>query len=70
MRKSPARHVVDTFLGARPTARAVGVDPRNVFHWLKRGKIPRNQMGTILLIARELGLDITPEDLIFGREVK
>lgn len=64
------------FRGVRATARAIGRNPSTVSKWQREreakgtsGEIPGSAQRTILAAARERGLDITAEDLIFGRDV-
>jgi hypothetical protein len=74
---SPAKYVIHVFGGVRPTARAIGRDPSTVCKWpLPRaqkgcdGKIPGGVFRTILKEAKKRKLDITANDLIFGRNIK
>lgn len=74
MRFSPAAYVVLLFGGVRPVARAAGCSPSTVSRWFTRSKsnetfyrVPAAYQGILLDAARELGLDLTAEDLINGR---
>lgn len=77
MRLNPADYVIHMFDGVRPLARAIKKSPATVCVWRKnrskktsdKGRIPSSSHRTILNEARERGLDITPDDLIFGREL-
>ncbi len=76
MHLSPADYVVRVFKGVRATARLIGRSPTSVSKWTmpkaKRGSngmIPSQAQRIILLKARALGLDLTAEDLILGREI-
>jgi DNA-binding transcriptional regulator YdaS (Cro superfamily) len=72
---TPAQYVIRTFDGVGATARAIGCDASNVSKWAKprartpAGTIPQCRHAAILAKAKELGLDITPTDLVIGREV-
>lgn len=74
---SPAEYVIRQFKGVRATARAIGRSPSSVSKWRcpkgeKRGcdgQVPGTVQRVILEKARELGLDITPSDLINGRVI-
>lgn len=73
---SPAEYVIRIFGGVRKTARAIGVSPTAVVGWRaigrrkeQLGRVPSKSQRRILERARELGLDLTAEDLIMGREV-
>lgn len=73
---TPAQHVINTFKGVRAAARIIGCGPMTVSRWCfpKEKKGGEGRVGsafqkTILLKARALGLDLTAEDLILGREI-
>lgn len=66
---SPAEKIIEKFGGAGELARALGVAPSTVYRWV----YPRNRRGTggiippenhlkILDLARERGIEISPED--------
>lgn len=72
----PAHFIVMQFGSVTATAKAIGVTKYCVSRWQHpRGKkkdewaLPGVQLKKILIAARERGIDITPEDLIFGRVV-
>jgi len=74
---SPALYVIHVFGGVRKTARAIGRGPSSVSKWkLPRekdgceGNIPSAAQRKILKVAEEQSLDITPHDLLYGRNVK
>ena len=69
MHISPAECVIRAFGGVRSTARAIGVEPSAVSRWRKRGPIPTGSLLIVLEKAKELGLDITSDDLIHGRDM-
>lgn len=73
-RKTPGRTVADELGGIRPTARALEeatgeiVWPSTVYDWLYMDSIPSRWHIPLLRAAEIGGRDLTPEDLIFGRE--
>lgn len=76
MHFTPAQYVTKMFGGIRATARAIGRDPSSVLQWGKPveiggrgGMIPTAIRLTILAKAKELDLDITSQDLDYGREI-
>ena len=76
MHLTPAEYVVHVFQGVRLTARAIGRSPASVSKWSRPrtekgadGQIPSAAQRRILEIAKKAGLDITPDDLMFGRKV-
>jgi len=76
MKLSPAQYVIQTFGGVRDTARILGVLPTSVSRWKlrrpkrgDRGLIPSHLHRKILKKASKLNLDITPFDLVWGREI-
>lgn len=77
MHLTPAEYIILKFKGVRATARALGRSPSSVSKWRSTkseqgtgGNIPSRAARQILAKARELHLDITPDDLLFGREVE
>lgn len=76
MKLKPAAYVVRLFGGVRATARAAGRTPGAVCLWKKSakdggggGKVPAGVRRTLLRVAKKRGLDLTSNDLDFGREV-
>lgn len=76
MHLNPAEYVIHVFKGARAAARAIGRHHSRVIRWSKpkeaggsEGRIPGPVRMRILTKARELDLDITPQDLDFGRTI-
>lgn len=74
---SPAEYVIHVFRGVRATARAIGRSPSSISKWTsprdtqgRGGSVPGSVQKTILAKAKELDLDITADDLIFGRDVR
>lgn len=75
---APGAYAVHIFGGARHLAVAIGVNPGMVSHWCKGRRhveprvpepIPTKHIRTILVVARERGLPVTPDDLIWGRDL-
>lgn len=67
---SPAEFVIMKFGGIRPTARATGYQPNAILKWrYRKGFVPTSAQPVILKAAQDMGIDITAEDLIFGREI-
>jgi hypothetical protein len=76
MHLSPAKYVVLLFGSISATARALGRDRTAVSKWLidtdhrgTGGKIPQPLHEAVLFTARQMGFDLTPQDLIYGREM-
>lgn len=76
MHLTPAQYVIRVFKGVRATARVLGRSPSSVSKWTKPksargtdGQIPGTAQRTIIEKARELRLDITANDLLFGRDI-
>ncbi len=74
MESTPASLVISAFGGVRKTARALGVRPSTVCRWRMprerggmEGNVPSSAARKILRVARERGLALTAEDLLFGR---
>lgn len=71
VRLDPARTVVERFGGIAETAEAVGIHYSGVSKWMKPverggrgGFIPRRHHLPLLAAARELGIPLTPADII------
>lgn len=74
---TPAAYVIYVLGGVNATARAVSRSPAAVSKWTSPrnrkgtdGEVPRHARKLILRYAKRHGLDITPNDLEFGRRVK
>jgi hypothetical protein len=74
---SPAEIVISAFGGVRATARAIGRSPGAVCKWKHRrenkgcdGFIPSAAQREILRVASKKKINITLDDLAFGREIK
>ena len=68
-KKTPYQIVIEEFGGVRALGRAIQKDPSNISKWGKRhGCIPARFQKTVLEKAWELDLNITPYELIMGRE--
>ena len=77
MKMTPADYAIHIFGGIRPLARAIGRSHTSVSKWRYRrenrgcnGNVPSLAQRRILEIAKKKKLDITPEDLVYGRRVK
>lgn len=66
---TPAKLVILLFGGVRPLARLLGRAPSSVTKWQKieDGGVPRKCHLRILEIAKQKGITLTPDDLVFGR---
>lgn len=74
---NPAQYIIFFFGGVRATARAVGCTPSAVSKWTKPksehgsgGQIPAGSREIIIALAKAHRLDITANDLVYGRKVK
>ncbi len=67
---SPVEYVVHIFSGVRAAGRAAGRHGTVVAKWRKSGRIPNTAYIPLLEAAKERGLDLTANDLIFGRSFK
>ena len=73
---NPAEYVILVFGGVNATARALNRSPGSVSMWRAPkskkglgGRIPSQAQLLILKKAKQLKLDITPDDLIDGRTI-
>jgi len=73
---TPAEVVVSVFGPTKAkAARALQIDRQVIEYWLKprkntdAGVIPSRRHKEFLIKAQKLNIDLTPSDLIFGREV-
>ena len=55
----------DKFDGVRPMAEHLSEPPSTVQSWKTNGRIPAHKQPGVLRKARELGLPVTAEDVIF-----
>ena len=75
MHLSPAEYVIHVFGGVRATARAVEKYPSTICKWKRAkphgsgGNVPSAAQRIILELAKGNRLDITPDDLAWGRDV-
>lgn len=70
MRLSPTQFIVRQFGGVRAAARVIGRSPSAVSQWQTRGgTIPSSVHKTILTEAKKRRIDISADDLIFGRSI-
>ena len=65
----PAHYVIHIFGGVRATARAIGRDPGAIVRWKYTGQVPSVAQRLILNVAKKRRLDITPNDLAYGRKL-
>lgn len=67
---TPVQYAIHVFGSQRKLADAAGLaDQSWVSHWKKKGLVPSSVQAQILSVARQQGLPLTADDLIFGREV-
>ena len=60
-----ARQIVDKFGGQSALARILGHrNPSTVQGWMSRGVIPVRQLPAVIRAARDLGINVTPEDFL------
>jgi hypothetical protein len=76
IRVSPAAYVIQLFGGVNALARIIGRDPSSVSKWTwpreRRGAdglVPNGLQLLILEEAQKRNLDLTPADILYGREV-
>lgn len=65
--RTPVELAISGFGGVRPLARAVNRDPAAISRWQKSGTIPSSVLRVLLKEARERGIELTSDDVIFGR---
>ena len=65
--QTPVDICIKAFGGVRKLAKAMGIDPAAVSRWKKRGTVPAYIQKKLLETAKLQGLEISAEDLIFGR---
>ncbi len=77
MKLSPAEYVAYIFGSARQASLMLERDESAVSRWNMKswrggrdGRVPDTDMVRLLTIAKKRGLDLTAEDLIFGRVLK
>lgn len=66
---TPSKYVILLFGGVRPLARLIGVKANTVSCWQTRrdGAIPSVNYKPILEAAKKRGIELTAEDLVFGK---
>lgn len=64
---TPVEICILEFGGVRKLAKALGIDPAAVSRWKRRGTVPAYIQKKLLLTAHERGLNISADELIFGR---
>jgi len=68
-RIEPAQLAINALGGVRAAARALNCDASAVSRWQQSGRVPSGRQKRILELAWERGVDLTANDLIFGRMV-
>lgn len=58
-------NLFELFGGTRKMALAMGEAPSTVQSWKATGRIPAHRQPAVLETARELGLEITADDIVF-----
>jgi hypothetical protein len=66
---TPAELAINLFGGIRSLARAVDRDPAAISRWRKRGRIPASAQLDVLSAAEQLGIAMTADDIVRGRDV-
>lgn len=68
MEKTPAKYVVETFGGVRAVSKLLDISTQSIYQWLNdpEGDVPSRHFRTLLEAARDQGLPLTAEHLIFG----
>jgi hypothetical protein len=69
-RFTPAAFVIKQFNGIRPLARALNKTPGAIHKWSVTGTIPTSSQKAILKLAGERRIDIKPQDLVIGRQIR
>lgn len=64
---NPAALLIDKFGGARSLSRAIKLDHSGILRWRERATVPQRHYKRLLRIAKRRGIDLTLEDLAFGR---
>lgn len=76
---TPAEIAIKLFGGARPLSRSICHNDEVAFRWKRiksengngcGGQIPVKYIKRILEVARERGIDLTPNDLVMGRTIE
>ena len=69
IQQTPYEILISEFGGVRSLARAIGRDPGSVNKWRKGdGTIPSSIQRKVLETAWDMGIKITADDIIFGRD--
>lgn len=73
---TPAEYVIHVFGGVNSAARAVGYSGAAVCKWQKsrewrgsKGVVPQRSQEKVLRAAQRMRLDLTRNDLIYGRDI-
>lgn len=71
MKLKPAEYVILKLGGVRPAARKLNYTAGAIQHWKRNGgHVPTRARDRILKYAKKSGLDITADDLQYGRNIK
>lgn len=70
-RETPYQVVVRKFGGVRKLATALGIENHtSVLRWKGRGLVPAHHQEKVLTVAKERGIHLTAEEVIFGSSAK
>tara|TARA_R110000824_G_C14930209_1_gene648640 strand:- start:389 stop:580 length:192 start_codon:yes stop_codon:yes gene_type:complete len=59
-----AKEIISSLGGTMKAAAALGVSPQAVSNWIRRGTVPLSHAADIIVVARDLGVEITYQDLM------
>lgn len=65
----PVALAINLFGGIRPLARAIGRDPSAIIRWRSRGRLPAGMPAALLVVARDKGIEMSSDDVVWGRDV-
>jgi len=67
---TPVETMIQAFGGVGKAARALDLEKTMISRWRWCGGIPTKRMKRVLVVAWNLGINLTPYDIIFGKEDK
>jgi hypothetical protein len=70
MHLNPTEYFIYTFGSLKAAATSINRTSSAVCQWRNTGAVPSGAMREILRVAKIKGLDINPDDLLFGRKLK